>query len=209
VRATWGRDRMVERAASDEAARMEPQRDIIKVVVVDDHAAITNPDVVVLDYRLPHVNGLVLCRRIKQEVLAPAVLLYSAYADPALVVPALVAGADAVVHRGAPARELLQAIRAVSAGEARFPAPIPELTQDAAAAVEPDDRPILELLVNRVPRDRIAARLGLSAVARGAHRSHARRARRTDPDRHPRAWLAYPHAEPRSASMVERAEEQT
>jgi DNA-binding NarL/FixJ family response regulator len=176
---------------------MEPHRDIIKVAVVDDHAAVrmglktamasqpgiacvglaadggemqsllyrTNPDVVVLDYHLPHVNGLVLCRRIKQEVLAPAVLLYSAYADPALVVPALVAGADAVVHKGAPARELLEAIRAVAAGETRFPTPIPELTQDAAAAVEPDDRPILGLLVDGVPRDQIAVRLGLSAAA--------------------------------------------
>lgn len=69
----------------------------------------TNPDVVVLDYHLPHVNGLLLCRQINQQVLTPAVLLYSAYADPALVVPALVAGADGMVHKGAPARELLEA----------------------------------------------------------------------------------------------------
>jgi DNA-binding NarL/FixJ family response regulator len=188
---------MVPRAGSDEADGMESQRDIVRVVVVDDHAAIriglkaamaaqpgvacvgaaadggqmqsllyrTNPDVVVLDYHLPHVNGLVLCRRIKQQVLAPAVLLYSAYADPALVVPALVAGADGILHKGAPARELLEAIRAVGAGDARFPPPIRELVQDAAAAVEPGDRPILELLIERVPRERIAARMGLSAAA--------------------------------------------
>ena len=125
----------------------------------------TNPDVVVLDYHLPHVNGLVLCRQIKQDVLAPAVLLYSAYADQALVVPALVAGADGMVHKGAPARELLQAIRTIAAGDTRFPPLIPELAQDAIAAVAPDDRPILELLIDRVPRDRIAARLGLSSAA--------------------------------------------
>lgn len=35
-----------------------------------------------------------------------------------------------MVHKGAPARELLEAIRAVAAGDARFPPPIPELTQD-------------------------------------------------------------------------------
>jgi DNA-binding NarL/FixJ family response regulator len=80
-------------------------------------------------------------------------------------VPALVAGADGMVHKGAPARELLEAIRAVAARDARFPPPIPELTQDAAAAVAPDDRPILELLIDRVPRERIAARLRLSAAA--------------------------------------------
>jgi DNA-binding NarL/FixJ family response regulator len=76
-----------------------------------------------------------------------------------------VAGADGIVHKGAPARELLEALRAVAAGDTRFPPRIPELTQDAAAAVEPDDRPILALLIDRVPRDRIAARLGLSAAA--------------------------------------------
>jgi DNA-binding NarL/FixJ family response regulator len=188
---------MVPGARGGEAAGMDSHREIIRVAVVDDHAAIriglktamasqpgiacvgaagdggemqsllyrTNPDVVVLDYHLPHVSGLVLCRRIKQEVLAPAVLLYSAYADPALVLPALVAGADGMIHKGAPAHELMEAIRAVAAGEARFPPPIPELTQDSAAAVEPEDRPILELLVDRVPRDRIATRLGLSAGA--------------------------------------------
>ena len=176
---------------------MNIRPDIIRVVVVDDHAAVrlglkaamasepglacvgvasdggqmqsllyrTNPDVVVLDYHLPHVNGLALCRQIKQDVLAPAVLLYSAYGDPALLVPALVAGADGMVHKGAPARELLQAIRAVAAGGSRFPPLIPELAHDAAAAVEPDDRPIVELLIDRVPCDQIAARLGLSSAA--------------------------------------------
>jgi DNA-binding NarL/FixJ family response regulator len=176
---------------------MNTQRDIIRVVVVDDHAAVrlglkaamasapglacvglagdggqmqsqlyrTKPDVVVLDYHLPHVNGLVLCRQIKQQVLAPAVLLYSAYADPALVVPALVAGADGMVHKGAPASELLQAIRAVAAGDTRFPPPIRELAHDAVAAVEPADRPILERLIDRIPRELIASQLRLSSAA--------------------------------------------
>lgn len=121
----------------------------------------TNPDVVVLDYHLPQVSGVVLCRQIKRDVLAPAVLLYSAYADRGLVVPALAAGADGMVHKGTPARELLEAIRAVAHGDSRFPPPIPELSRDAVAAVEPGDRPILELLIDRAPRDLIAARLGL------------------------------------------------
>src|SRR3954451_11468298 len=95
-------------------------RTAVRVVVVDDHAAIrmglraaidsrpplvcvgvaadgeqlapllyrTRPDVVILDYDLPRANGLELCRRVKADVPAPAVLLYSAYADAVLALAA-------------------------------------------------------------------------------------------------------------------------
>jgi DNA-binding NarL/FixJ family response regulator len=120
------------------------------------------PDVVVLDYELPRVDGLELCRRIKADVPAPAVVLYSAYAGPALTIPALVAGADGMVHKGTPALELFTAIEAVARGEKQIPAPVPELCQAAAGAVEPADRPLLELLLRQAPRPEIATRLALS-----------------------------------------------
>jgi DNA-binding NarL/FixJ family response regulator len=120
------------------------------------------PDVVVLDYELPRVNGLELCRRIKADVPAPAVVLYSAYAGPALALPALVAGADGMVHKGTPAVELFTTIEAVAGGEKRLPAPVPELREAAAAAIAAADRPLLELLLRRAPRPEIATRLALS-----------------------------------------------
>jgi DNA-binding NarL/FixJ family response regulator len=122
------------------------------------------PDVVVLDYQLPRVNGLELCRRIKADVPAPAVVLYSAYADQALTIPALVAGIDAMVHKGAPALELFAAVEAVAGGEKRLPAPVPELAQAAARAIDPADRPLLELLLRPEPRPEIATRPALSAA---------------------------------------------
>jgi DNA-binding NarL/FixJ family response regulator len=92
------------------------------------------------------------------------VLLYSAYADPALVVPALVAGADGIVHKGSPTRELFEAIRAVAGGGSHMPPLIRELLQAASAALDAQDRPVLELLLEWTPRRQIAATLGLAAA---------------------------------------------
>jgi len=171
--------------------------EVVRVAVVDDHAAIrlgltaaveaqpglvcagvaanaeemypllhrTRPDVVVLDYHLPRVDGLELCRRIKSDVLAPAVLLYSAYADAALVVPSLVAGADGVVHKSASTRELFEAIRVVASGGLSMPPLIPELLAAAGAALHAQDRPLLDLLVEGTPRGELAVSLGLSTSA--------------------------------------------
>ena len=169
------------------------RRDIIRVAVVDDHAAIRSglqaaiasepglacvglvadaeqlapliyrarPGVVVLDYHLPRVNGLLLCRQIKADVLAPAVIVYTAFADAALVIPTIVAGADGLVDKSAPARELLEAIRCVSHGGSWLPRAIPELLHAARGVLDADDIPILELLVQRTPHARIASQLAI------------------------------------------------
>ena len=132
----------------------------------------SRPDVVLLDHSLPDGDGLTLCHGIKGRPPAPAVLVYSAFADASMTVPAIVAGADGVLDKGLPARELFEAIRLVHGGEAAFPPVTPEHLRVAASALQVEDLPILGMLMERTPMPEIAAVLqtDFAAIRRRSRR---------------------------------------
>jgi DNA-binding NarL/FixJ family response regulator len=85
------------------------------------------PDVLVLDYDLTRDDGLAYCHRIKSRRDPPAVIIYSAYAGPALTVAARAAQADAVVDKAEP-----------------------------VARLDDEDLPVFAMLLDREPLDSIA-----------------------------------------------------
>jgi DNA-binding NarL/FixJ family response regulator len=130
-----------------------------------EHAAAERPDVMLVDYRLQGDNGLLLCHRLQSLEQRPRVLVYSAYPEAELAVPALLAGADGVMSKAAAPDTLVDAIRRVARGRPVFPHIGPQRLQASAARLHADDLAILGMRVDRTPLSEIAGTLGLEESA--------------------------------------------
>jgi len=73
-----------------------------------------HPDAVLVDVRMPLLNGIEATRRIRDDHPETVVIALSAYDDPALASAARDAGAADYVAKGTPARELIDRIIAAT-----------------------------------------------------------------------------------------------
>jgi DNA-binding NarL/FixJ family response regulator len=80
-------------------------------------AARLQPDVVLMDIGMPRLNGIEATRRIKAQYPQIAILVLTAYDDDQYVVAILQAGAAGYLLKSARGSELVEAVRAVNAGE--------------------------------------------------------------------------------------------
>jgi DNA-binding NarL/FixJ family response regulator len=74
------------------------------------------PDVAIVDLRMPRLSGIELARRASKLPGAPAVVLYTAYGDRALLMEAMDAGARGFVLKEAPLADLVRAVELVADG---------------------------------------------------------------------------------------------
>jgi DNA-binding NarL/FixJ family response regulator len=79
------------------------------------------PELVLMDVRMPKMNGLEATQTIKEELPTTKVLIMSAYEDPFFVSAAVRAGADGYVRKLSLVQELVDAIRGVLRGEFHYP----------------------------------------------------------------------------------------
>jgi len=79
-----------------------------------DKADRLQPDVVVLDVTMPRMNGLETCRRLRQKVPDLEILFVTQHDSPHMMREALDAGARGYVVKSNAARDLLEAVKAVS-----------------------------------------------------------------------------------------------
>ncbi|MGP4112642.1 response regulator [Streptomyces sp. 4N509B] len=126
-------------------------------------AAALRPDVVLMDVRMPRMDGVEATSRLTASEAAPRVLILTTYDLDEYVFGALRAGASGFLLKDASRDRLLEAIRVVHAGEALLsPSITRRLIEDYATRTAPL-RPPTRPLAGLTPRERET----LLLVARG------------------------------------------
>lgn len=74
------------------------------------------PDVVLLDLRMPGATGIQAVRRMREQEVRSAVIILTSYGDQAYVRQAIEAGADGYLLKSTPPDDLIQAIRNAARG---------------------------------------------------------------------------------------------
>lgn len=167
--------------------RLEIAAEAIDGLAAVDLARRMRPDVIVMDIRMPRLNGIEATRRLVGEAEIPVrILILTTFGLDEYVFDALHAGASGFMLKDAPPEELLAAIHLVAAGEAllhpgitrtvverfaRLPRPSPELIA-RLADLTPREREVFEGLARGLSNAEIASHL---ILGEGTIKTHVAR----------------------------------
>jgi two-component system response regulator DevR len=132
------------------------------------------PDLVVMDVRLPDGSGIEACREIRAEMPSTRVVMLTSYPDEEAVFSAIVAGASGYLLKQVRGRDLVSALEAVGRGESLLDPAVTEKvlervrriatggTTDELAQLTSQEQKILLLVAEGKTNKEIAAEVFLS-----------------------------------------------
>ena len=130
------------------------------------------PDVILMDLRMPEMDGVEAITRIKQDMPDTKFIILTTFSDDEYIFKGIAAGARAYLLKDAPREELFKAIRAVSRGESLIQPVVAskvldklaELSKKSPSAETLSDREIevLKLMAKGVSNSNIADELSIT-----------------------------------------------
>ncbi len=121
IRVLLAEDHVVVREGTRELIRREQDMEVVGEAgdgeEAIDLASKLRPDVVIMDIAMPKVNGIQATKRIKELYPTTAVLILTAYDNEQYIFALLDAGAAGYLLKNVRRSELIDAVRAVYAGE--------------------------------------------------------------------------------------------
>jgi two-component system response regulator DevR len=137
-------------------------------------ARLHQPDIVVMDVRLPDGSGVEACREIRAELPETRVIMLTSFPDDEAVLSAIVAGASGYLLKQIRARDLVAALEAVGRGESLLDPAVTERVlervrrmasgqaDDELSVLTPQEQKILMLVAEGKTNKQIAADVFLS-----------------------------------------------
>ena len=132
------------------------------------------PDLVIMDVRLPDGSGIEACREIRAELPATRVVMLTSYPDEEAVLSAIIAGASGYLLKQIRARDLVNALEAVGRGESLLDPAVTEKVlervrriasgtyTDELAQLTAQEQKILQLVAEGKTNKEIASEVFLS-----------------------------------------------
>lgn len=144
----------------------------------------TRPDVIVLDAKLPGLNGVDVLRRLSKQFPHLRVLVFSGHENPVLVREMLEAGAHGFVEKTAGLFEFKKGLETVAKGGTYFGPAVAGLLRNVVANpaasntidfLTDREREILQLVAESHSTKEIAGKLGISVKTVDNHRTNLMR----------------------------------
>jgi DNA-binding NarL/FixJ family response regulator len=136
--------------------------------------SLLNPDVVILDVRLPDGNGLEACRKVRADNPEIGIVILTMYAGDDQLFEALEAGASAFVPKNAPSEEVVAAARHAASTPRSFTAndlgdAMKRKLSPSGPQLSPREREVLGLLADGLGVAQISRQLYISESTTKTH----------------------------------------